>query len=60
MQLIHLLGSYGFIPAAKAVMALLGVPVGPARLPNVSLTSNQITRLRIDLEMLGYFGWLDS
>ena len=32
--------------AAKAVMAMLGVDVGPARLPNGSLTAEQARALR--------------
>ena len=34
VQLIELLAGFGYMAAAKAVMGLLGVEVGPARLPN--------------------------
>ena len=59
VQLIQLLAGYGFMGAAKAVMAMLGVDVGPARLPNRNPTPEQVTRLRTDLEKLGFFDWLE-
>jgi N-acetylneuraminate lyase len=58
VQLIDLFVSYGYIGAAKAAMQMLGVDVGPARLPNTSLTSEQSKELRGKLEALGFFGWL--
>jgi N-acetylneuraminate lyase len=58
VQLIHLLAGYGYLGAAKVVMGLLGVDVGPARLPNVSPTPEQAARLRADLESLGFFDWV--
>jgi len=57
-RLISLLARYGYMGAAKAVMAMLGVDVGPARLPNASLTPEQVTSLRGELETLGFFDWL--
>ena len=59
-QLIALLGRYGYMGAAKATMAMLGIDVGPARLPNSSLTSEQMRSLHQDLETLGFFQWLES
>ena len=56
-QLVSLLASYGYMGAAKATMSMLGVDVGPARLPNTSLTSEQQRSLRKDLETLGFFDW---
>ena len=44
--------------AAKATMAMLGVDVGPARLPNGSLTADQARALRGELETLGFFDWI--
>ena len=44
--------------AAKATMKMLGVDVGPARLPNGSLSLEQATKLRGELETLGFFDWL--
>jgi N-acetylneuraminate lyase len=58
VQLIRLLAGYGYLGAAKAVMGMLGVDVGPARLPNSSLGAEQAARLRGDLERLGFFEWI--
>lgn len=41
VRFIELLASYGYMGAAKATMEYLGVPVGPPRLPNGSLTQAQ-------------------
>ena len=57
VRLIQLLAGYGYMGAAKAVMGLLGVPVGPTRLPNGNLTAEQVEGLRHDLETLGFFDW---
>jgi N-acetylneuraminate lyase len=58
VQLVQLLAGVGFMGAAKAVMAMLGVDVGPARLPNGTPTPEQVTKLRSDLEQLGFFDWV--
>lgn len=57
-QLITLLAGYGYMGAAKTTMATLGVDVGPPRLPNTSLDSAQQTKLRSELEHLGFFDWI--
>jgi N-acetylneuraminate lyase len=58
VQMIRLLASHGFMGAAKAVMTMLGVPVGPARLPNNTFTTDQTSRLRQKLAELGFFDWI--
>ncbi|MCC6416892.1 MAG: dihydrodipicolinate synthase family protein [Gemmataceae bacterium] len=58
VQLIELLAGLGYMAAAKAVMGLLGVEVGPARLPNGNLTAEQKTHLQARLDALGCFDWL--
>lgn len=58
VQIISLLSSHGYLAAAKAVMAMLGVDVGPARLPNVTLTPAQRDRLHGELEAMGFFEWV--
>jgi N-acetylneuraminate lyase len=60
VQMIRLLASHGFMGAAKAVMTMLGVPVGPARLPNNTLTTDQTSRLRQKLAELGFFDWIKN
>jgi N-acetylneuraminate lyase len=58
IQMIQVLSGHGFLPAAKAVMGMMGIPVGPTRSPNRNLTGDQIARLKADLERIGFFGWL--
>lgn len=58
VQLVQLLTGIGFMGAAKAVMAMLGVEVGPARLPNTTLSPEQVKKLRGDLEQIGFFEWV--
>ncbi len=48
------LNAYGYMGAAKAVMNILGVDVGPARLPVESLNAVQAERLPTELEQLGF------
>jgi N-acetylneuraminate lyase len=57
-QLIALLARHGYMGAAKATMAMRGMDVGPARLPNTSLTAEQARILHGELETLGFFDWL--
>lgn len=60
VRLIKLLAGYGYMGAAKAVMAMLGVDVGPARLPNETLTIEQARDLRGQLERQGLFELLTA
>lgn len=55
VQLIEMLGRFGYMAAAKAVMGFLGVEVGPARLPHSNLTPDQRTQLRSMLVQWGFF-----
>jgi N-acetylneuraminate lyase len=57
-RLIALLARYGYMGAAKATMAMLGVEVGPARLPNTTPTPEQTRQLRCELETTGFFDWI--
>jgi N-acetylneuraminate lyase len=41
-------------------MTILGVDVGPARLPISSLSSSQMESLRSDLQKLGFFDWIGA
>ncbi len=60
VQLIEMLAGFGFMGAAKAVMHMLGVPVGPPRLPHARLTSEQHSRLEAGLRSLGFFDWVSG
>jgi N-acetylneuraminate lyase len=58
VQIIKLFVGYGYMGAAKATMQMLGVDVGPARLPNSTLDGEQTAKLRGELEAMGYFEWI--
>jgi len=60
VRLIRALADIGYFGAAKAVMKMLGVDVGPARLPNGNPTAAQANQLRADLEKIGFFDWISS
>jgi N-acetylneuraminate lyase len=45
------------LPALKAVMGMVGVPCGKARLPLVNCTAQQESELRVALEASGFFEW---
>jgi N-acetylneuraminate lyase len=57
-ELVRVLSGFGYMGASKAVMAMVGVDVGPPRLPHVALTPGQVAELRRRLEALGFFGWV--
>lgn len=58
VQLIRLFAGLGYMGAAKAAMEMLGVNVGPARLPNNSLDAAQKKSLLGELDKLGFFDWV--
>jgi N-acetylneuraminate lyase len=58
VQLVKVLVKRGYMGSAKALMGMLGVDVGPARLPNARLSAAQIKELRNELETLGFFQWI--
>ena len=58
VRLIQVLASHGYMGAAKALMKMLGVDVGPARLPNTSLSVEQTAKLESELKALGFFDWI--
>lgn len=60
VQLIKALAARGYMASAKALMAMLGVDVGPPRLPNSQLSAEQILSLRAELEQIGFFDWLKA
>jgi len=58
-QMVQTLAGFGYLGAAKAVMQMLGVNVGPARLPNTRLTAAQVKQLQAGLDALGFFDWVE-
>ena len=57
-QIVQRLARYGYLGAAKAVMTMLGVSVGPARLPNTTPTVEETKKLQAELTSLGFFDWV--
>jgi N-acetylneuraminate lyase len=58
VQVIQLLAEYGYFAASKAVMTMLGVPVGTPRLPNAALKPGQHEELQERLTAMGFFEWV--
>jgi N-acetylneuraminate lyase len=57
ISMIDAIAATGFLGTAKALMARLGVPVGPARLPLGNPSDAQMDALMIRLEELGFTQW---
>lgn len=57
---IQTLAGFGYLPAAKAVMKMLGADVGQPRLPNVALSDAEFVRLQEELESVGFFNWIQD
>ncbi len=58
VQLIELLGNFGYLAASKAVMGFLGVEAGPVRLPNAVLSVAQRELLRVNLDRVDFWSWV--
>lgn len=59
VQLVQVVARRGYMGCAKALMAHLGVPVGPARLPNANPDAAGVKAMLGELEAIGFFGWKD-
>jgi N-acetylneuraminate lyase len=57
IAMIDAIAATGFLGTAKALMARLGVPVGPARLPLGNPSEAQMDALMIRLNDLGFASW---
>ena len=58
VKFIDILYKYGYLPATKALLEMLGVPCGPARPPLGNLTETAKTSLKNKLEEIGFFDWV--
>ena len=58
IQTIDTIAAHGYLPAAKAVMDMLGVACGPARPPLGNLTETAKASLKAELEEIGFFDWV--
>jgi N-acetylneuraminate lyase len=54
---VDILAKRGYMGAAKALMGHLGVPLGPARLPNGNPDAAEIKLMLGELEAIGFFSW---
>jgi N-acetylneuraminate lyase len=56
-EFIAVLARFGGLAAGKAVMKFIGVDCGPVRLPLRALTPDEESRLRTELEQVGFFDY---
>ncbi|MDP7049413.1 MAG: dihydrodipicolinate synthase family protein [Verrucomicrobiota bacterium] len=56
-EMVRTIAKYNYIPGAKAVMAMVGVDCGPARLPLRDLSPQSVVNLKQDLKSIGFFDW---
>ncbi len=54
---VDILAKRGYMGAAKALMGHLGVPLGPARLPNGNPDAAETKEMIGELEAIGFFSW---
>jgi len=54
---VDILAKRGYMGAAKALMGHLGVPLGPARLPNGNPDAAETKKMIGELEAIGFFSW---
>jgi N-acetylneuraminate lyase len=54
---VDILAKRGYMGAAKALMGHLGVPLGPARLPNGNPGAAETKKMIGELEAIGFFSW---
>lgn len=60
IAMIEIAVAHGGMPAFKGMMRWFGVDCGPCRPPLVSLDDEQATRLRADLDRIGFFDVVGS
>ena len=58
VDMVRIIGSYGFSTAAKTVMSMVGVDCGPVRAPQRQLSGEQTSELRTRLETANFFEWI--
>lgn len=57
VELVRVLSARGLHPSLKAAMGMLGIDVGPCRLPLGQLDDDRKADLRADLGAIGFFEW---
>jgi N-acetylneuraminate lyase len=57
VEMVNVMKSYAFHGALKAIMSMLGMPVGSCRLPLNELSKEETESLKSGLEQIGFFEW---
>ncbi|UAY56095.1 dihydrodipicolinate synthase family protein [Arachidicoccus terrestris] len=60
VNMVRCLSGYHSIAAQRAIMHMLGIPLGPCRLPLRELTENEYQELKQKLENAGFFKALED
>lgn len=60
IKMIQCLGKYSPIPTQKGIMKLMGIDLGPNRLPLHTLNGEQLSDLKIRLDESGFFETMES
>jgi N-acetylneuraminate lyase len=60
VEMIRIFARYPAIPAQKAIMKMLGWDLGPCRLPLVSLSNDQYSKLYSELDEISFFTKVQS
>ncbi len=60
LALIDTIKGHGYMYSAKAVMGMVGVDCGQVRPPLPQMTDEKLNALRKDLEIVGFFEWIDE
>lgn len=60
VSLIRLISGYPFLPALKQIMKMIGFNCGSCRLPQDSISTDQINSLESELLAIGFFDWYRS
>lgn len=60
IKMIQCLAKHSPIPTQKAIMKLLGIDLGPCRLPLNTLTNEQVAELKENLAETGFFTTLEE
>jgi len=60
IKMIQCLGKYSPIPTQKAILKIMGMDLGPCRLPLTTLTEQQISDLKNNLEEADFFTTLEK
>ena len=55
VEVIRIFARYPSVPAQKAIMKMLGWDLGPCRLPLVTLSHEQYTKLYQELDSIRFF-----